>query len=109
MQNICRNYQFDNSFFFVNKGKLESIELDDNIKPENAHIARAIVEDDKGEELEILRHSLPYGDGKGDQGLFFIAYTKDLTRLDRMLQQMFGTSGDGIHLYWRRKYTCGSL
>ena len=81
----------------IGRTKLESIELDDNIKPENAHIARAIVEDDKGEELEILRHSLPYGDGKGDQGLFFIAYTKDLTRLDRMLQQMFGTSGDGIH------------
>ncbi|MEK7740804.1 MAG: peroxidase, partial [Pseudomonadota bacterium] len=30
-------------------------------------------------------------------GLFFIAYTKDLTRIDRMLVNMFGTQGDGIH------------
>lgn len=81
----------------IGRTKLESIELDDDVKPENSHIARAVIEDDEGEELEILRHSLPYGDGKGEQGLFFIAYTKDLTRIDKMLTRMFGTSGDGIH------------
>lgn len=77
--------------------KLESIELDDDIKPENAHIARTVVEDEDGEEMEILRHSLPYGDGKGEQGLFFVAYTNNLSIIDAMLQRMFGTSGDGIH------------
>lgn len=81
----------------IGRTKLESIELDDDVKPGNAHIARAVIEDDEGEELEILRHSLPYGDGQGEQGLFFIAYTKDLTRIDKMLVRMFGTSGDGIH------------
>lgn len=81
----------------MGRSKLESIEMDDDEKPDNAHIARTVIEDEEGEELEILRHSLPYGDGKGDQGLFFIAYTKDLTRIDRMLLRMFGTSGDGIH------------
>ena len=81
----------------IGRTKLESIELDDDVKPENAHTARAIVEDDEGEEQAILRHSLPYGDGRGDQGLFFIAYTNDLSIIDKMLLQMFGTSGDGIH------------
>ncbi|AMW77550.1 peroxidase [Acinetobacter sp. TGL-Y2] len=81
----------------MGRTKLESIELDDDVKPDNAHVARTVVEDEDGEELEILRHSLPYGDGRGDQGLFFIAYTKDLTRIDQMLVRMFGTSGDGIH------------
>lgn len=81
----------------IGRTKLESIELDDDIKPENAHVARTVVEDEEGEELEILRHSLPYGDGRGEQGLFFIAYTKDLNRIDQMLLRMFGTSGDGIH------------
>jgi putative iron-dependent peroxidase len=81
----------------MGRTKLESIELDDDVKPDNAHVARTVVEDEEGEELEILRHSLPYGDGKGDQGLFFIAYTKDLSRIDQMLERMFGTSGDGIH------------
>lgn len=81
----------------MGRTKLESIELNDEVKPDNAHVARTVVEDDEGEEMEILRHSLPYGDGQGDQGLFFIAYTKDLTILDAMLERMFGTSGDGIH------------
>jgi putative iron-dependent peroxidase len=81
----------------IGRTKLESIELDDEVKPENAHIARVVIEDEEGEEMEILRHSLPYGDGKGDQGLFFIAYTKKLEIIDHMLQHMFGTAGDGIH------------
>ncbi|MBP2546993.1 Dyp-type peroxidase [Acinetobacter guillouiae] len=81
----------------IGRSKLESIEMDDEHKPENAHIARVVIEDDEGDELEILRHSLPYGDGQGEQGLFFIAYTKDLSRIDRMLVNMFGTQGDGIH------------
>ncbi|MCF9046505.1 Dyp-type peroxidase [Acinetobacter nectaris] len=81
----------------IGRTKLESIELDDDVKPENAHIARTVVEDEEGEELEILRHSLPYGDGHGEQGLYFVAYTKELSRIDAMLKRMFGTSGDGIH------------
>ena len=81
----------------IGRTKLESIELDDEVKPDNAHIARTVVEDDEGEELEILRHSLPYGDGHGEQGLYFVAYTKALKRIDLMLERMFGTSGDGIH------------
>lgn len=81
----------------MGRSKLESIEMDDDVKPENAHIARVVIEDDKGEEMEILRHSLPYGDGKGEQGLFFIAYTKNLGIIDNMLEHMFGTTGDSIH------------
>ena len=81
----------------MGRSKLESIEMDDDVKPENAHIARVVIEDDEGEEMEILRHSLPYGDGKGEQGLFFIAYTKNLAIIDDMLEHMFGTTGDGIH------------
>ncbi len=81
----------------IGRTKLESIELDDDVKPQNAHVSRTVVEDDTGEELEILRHSLPYGDGHGDQGLFFVAYTKDLSIIEQMLKRMFGTSGDHIH------------
>ncbi|ALH94647.1 Dyp-type peroxidase [Acinetobacter equi] len=81
----------------IGRTKLESIELDDDVKPENAHTARAIVEDEEGEEQAILRHSLPYGDGRGEQGLYFVAYTNNLSIIDKMLFQMFGTSGDGIH------------
>ena len=81
----------------MGRSKLESIEMEDDVKPENAHIARVVIEDEQGEEMEILRHSLPYGDGRGDQGLFFIAYTKNLKIIDHMLAHMFGNTGDGIH------------
>ena len=81
----------------IGRTKLESIELDDDEKPENSNVSRTVIEDENGDELEILRHSLPYGDGQGEQGLFFIAYTKNLTIIDRMLDSMFGTRGDGVH------------
>ncbi len=79
----------------LGRTKLESIELPDGIKRTNSHIARVVIEDDQGKELEILRHSMPYGDGSGEQGLFFHAYTKDLAVIDRMLARMFGVD-DGI-------------
>jgi putative iron-dependent peroxidase len=53
-----------------------------------------IVED--GEELEILRHSFPYGTSS-EHGLFFIAYTRDLAIPTKMLRRMLGASGDGLH------------
>lgn len=81
----------------IGRSKLDSIEMSDDEKPDNAHIARVVIEDDAGEELEILRHSLPYGDGQGEQGLFFVAYTRNLQIIDKMLQHMFGTSTDHIH------------
>jgi porphyrinogen peroxidase len=81
----------------IGRTKLESIELDEDEQPENSHVSRTVVEDTEGEEMAILRHSLPYGDGRGDQGLFFVAYTNDLNIIDSMLVRMFGTSGDGIH------------
>jgi putative iron-dependent peroxidase len=81
----------------IGRSKLESIELEDAHKPSNAHISRVVIEDEQGEELEILRHSLPYGEGHAEQGLFFIAYTKDLKIIDQMLAHMYGTSSDQLH------------
>ncbi|WP_410210378.1 Dyp-type peroxidase [Aquirhabdus sp.] len=77
------------------RSKLESIEQPEGIKRTNSHIGRVVIEDAQGEELEIVRHSMPYGDASGDQGLFFQAYTKDLTVIDRMLSRMYGIE-DGI-------------
>ncbi len=77
--------------------KLDSVEMDDDAKPDDAHIKRVVIEDDDGNELPILRHSLPYGAASGEQGLFFLAYTCDLSRIDTMLHNMFGSSEDGLH------------
>lgn len=75
--------------------KLESIELDDDDKPATAHIARVVIEED-GEELEIYRRSVPYGT-VGEHGLFFVAFSADPTRFDKMLRRMFGQTDDGLH------------
>ncbi len=80
----------------IGRTKPDSEELDDDIRPETAHISRVVIEED-GEELEIVRHSLPYAQVSGESGLFFLAYSKDNTILEKMLAEMFGTSGDGLH------------
>ncbi len=79
----------------VGRRKVDSEELSDKVKPPTAHISRVVIEEN-GEELEILRHSFPYGT-TSEAGLFFIAYTKDLDITDKMLRRMLGASDDGLH------------
>jgi putative iron-dependent peroxidase len=79
----------------IGRTKLDSEELPEDRLPANSHVARNIIEED-GEELQILRHSMPYGSAGGERGLFFLAYTRDLSIIDRMLANMFGTAGDGL-------------
>lgn len=79
----------------IGRTKLDSQELEEAQMPANSHVARNIIEED-GEELQILRHSMPYGSASGERGLFFLAYTRDLSIIDRMLANMFGTAGDGL-------------
>jgi putative iron-dependent peroxidase len=76
--------------------KADSVELDDDVKPPTAHIARVVVEDEEGEELEIYRRSVPFGTVT-EQGLLFVAFSRDPSRFDVMLARMFGTSGDNVH------------
>lgn len=70
----------------VGRTKDDDEELDDEIKPPSAHIARVVIEED-GEEMEVLRHSLPYG-GTGENGLYFVAYCSDPAPFRRMLERM---------------------
>ena len=79
----------------IGRRKPGSEELSDQAKPPTAHISRVVIEED-GEELEIVRHSFPYGT-VSEHGLFFIVYTKDLDIPERMLSRMMGTSDDGLH------------
>jgi porphyrinogen peroxidase len=79
----------------VGRRKRDSVELSDRQKPPSAHISRVVIEEN-GEELQIMRHSFPYGD-LNEAGLFFIAYTRTLEIPERMLLRMFGLAGDGVH------------
>jgi putative iron-dependent peroxidase len=73
--------------------KTDSTEIED--KHPHAHLSRVVIEED-GEELEIYRRSVPYGTAL-EAGLYFLAFTDDLSKIDRMLANMYGASGDGAH------------
>jgi putative iron-dependent peroxidase len=77
----------------IGRTKPDSLELEP--KPDTAHIARVVIEED-GHELEIYRRSVPYG-RVGEHGLYFVAFSADPARFTKMLARMFGTAGDGLH------------
>ncbi len=79
----------------IGRTKLDSVELDDDVKPDTAHIARVVIEEN-GEELEIYRRSVPFGTTR-ELGLQFVAFSADPGRYERMLNRMFGHSDDGLH------------
>ena len=74
----------------VGRTKLDDIELDDATKPANSHVALTTIEDDDGEERQILRANMPFGSFGADEfGTYFIGYaaTPDVT--EEMLRNMF--------------------
>lgn len=79
----------------IGRRKADSEELSDELKPETSHAARSNLEVD-GEELKIVRQSLPYGT-TSEHGLFFIAYCRTPDIPEQMLARMMGTSGDGVY------------
>jgi putative iron-dependent peroxidase len=79
----------------VGRTKVSSRELTDDAKPADAHIARVEITDASGQEEPIFRRSVPYGT-VGEHGLYFVAFSADRARFDRMLARMFGLE-DGVH------------
>lgn len=79
----------------IGRTKADSTELADAVKPETAHIARVVMEDGNGDEIEIYRRSVPYGTAS-EHGLFFVAFSADPDRFAQMLRRMFGASDDGM-------------
>ncbi|MTI15606.1 Dyp-type peroxidase [Sansalvadorimonas verongulae] len=77
----------------IGRTKEDDIEFAAEEKAPTAHIKRVNLKED-GKSLEILRHSMPYGDSM-EQGLFFIAYAKTARNFDMMLEQMIHADGHG--------------
>lgn len=74
----------------IGRTKLDDIELEDDVKPANSHVALNVVTDADGSERKIVRHNMPFGEvGKGEFGTYFIGYaaTPDVT--EQMLRNMF--------------------
>lgn len=74
----------------IGRTKLDDIELDDDVKPANSHVALNVITDDDGNELKIVRHNMPFGEvGKGEFGTYFIGYSRTAAVTEQMLSNMF--------------------
>jgi putative iron-dependent peroxidase len=74
----------------IGRTKLDDIELADDVKPANSHLALNVITDDEGNELKILRHNMPFGEvGKAEFGTYYIGYSRTPTVTERMLRNMF--------------------
>jgi porphyrinogen peroxidase len=73
----------------IGRKKLSDIELDDAVKPSNAHSALTVIEEN-GKELKILRDNMPFGQpGRGEFGTYFIGYCRTPRITELMLENMF--------------------
>jgi porphyrinogen peroxidase len=68
------------------------IEMPNNIKPSNSHIALANV----GDEFKIIRDNMPFGNiSTNEMGTYFIAYASTFGTVKKMLNNMFIGSPKG--------------
>ena len=83
--------------------KIDNEEYTSENKPETSHLKRASVKDADGNNLEIVRQSMPYGDMK-IQGLFFVSYCHSPLPFEQMLKNMIGSEAHG-HFDHMLKFT----
>jgi putative iron-dependent peroxidase len=74
----------------IGRTKLEDMELSDDVKPVNSHVALNTIEDEDGNELQIVRDNMPFGSiAAGEFGTYFIGYAATPAVTERMLVNMF--------------------
>jgi porphyrinogen peroxidase len=74
----------------IGRTKLNDIELADDVKPDNSHVALNTIVDPDGEERQIMRFNMPFGRvGVGEFGTYFIGYANDPDVIEQMLTNMF--------------------
>lgn len=74
----------------IGRSKENDIEMSDDIKPSNSHIALANIEGENGEELKIVRDNMPFGSPSTNEfGTYFIAYSSTFSTTKKMLTRMF--------------------
>ncbi|WP_116203726.1 Dyp-type peroxidase [Amycolatopsis circi] len=80
----------------IGRRKLSDVELSDEEKPADSHLALNVITDDEGNELDILRDNMPFGrPGHDEFGTYFIGYTKSPAVIEKMLENMFVGSPPG--------------
>lgn len=74
----------------IGRTKLEDIELSDETKPSNSHVALNTIELPDGTQRQIMRDNMPFGSlGEQEFGTYFIGYAADPGVTEQMLRNMF--------------------
>src|SRR5690606_31661951 len=80
--------------------KLSDVEMNDEVKPKNAHSPLKSITDENGTDFRIVRDNLPScNPSKGELASYFIIYANKFSTTQRMLENMF--LGDPIGNYDR--------
>jgi putative iron-dependent peroxidase len=74
----------------IGRAKLSNVEMDDDVKPSNSHVALNTIIEPDGTQRQILRENMPFGSlGAGEFGTYFIGYAATPSVTELMLQRMF--------------------
>jgi len=72
------------------RSKLSDIEMPDDVKPANSHVALNTITDPDGTQRQILRANMPFGElTRGEFGTYYIAYAATPSVTELMLTHMF--------------------
>lgn len=83
----------------IGRTKADNEELDDADKDQQqAHKTLTTIEDNEGNEYDILRDNMPFGSpAAGQYGTYFIGYSRRLWVVEKMIERMFIGSPPGKH------------
>lgn len=71
----------------IGRTKLTNVELADDVKPSNSHVALNTIVGPNGEERQVLRDNMPFG--TVGLGTYYIAYSSSPSVTEEMLEHMF--------------------
>ncbi|MFH8473913.1 Dyp-type peroxidase [Streptomyces sp. NPDC018000] len=82
----------------IGRTKFADIELSDDVKPADSHVALNTINEPDGTSREILRANMAFGSfGQGEFGTYFIGYAADPGVTEQMLRNMFLGSPPGTY------------
>ncbi|MEU4094145.1 Dyp-type peroxidase [Streptomyces sp. NPDC026673] len=82
----------------IGRSKLGNVEMADEVKPVDSHVALTTITDPDGTERQILRDNMPFGRvGNGEFGTYFIGYARTPEVTEQMLRNMFLGDGQASH------------
>ena len=74
----------------IGRHKLSDIEIPDDEKAPDSHVALNTIEDADGNERKILRSNMPFGSpGRQEFGTYYIGYAASASVTEQMLENMF--------------------